>query len=126
MDRSLYSHSATIFPVSDVTASANWYQKYLGFELTFTWEEPATYAVLKANESISIHLSKSEQPIQPSAQTALLIFVHDVDRIYQTIMGHQLTIETPLGIRDYGMKDFDLRDPDGYLLSFGQGNSQTE
>ena len=76
MDRSLYSYSATIFPVSDVAASANWYQKYLGFEVTFTWEEPATYAVLKAGESISIHLTKSEQPIQPSAQTALMIFVH--------------------------------------------------
>lgn len=123
MDRSLYSHSATVFPVTDVAASARWYQTHLGFELTFAWEEPATYAVLKANESISIHLTKAERAIDPSSQTALMIFVHDVDQVYQTIVDHQLTIETPLGVRDYGMKDFDLRDPDGYLLSFGQGVS---
>ena len=43
--KELISHSATIFPVENPLASAEYYRDKLGFEITFQWDDPPTYIV---------------------------------------------------------------------------------
>ena len=121
MTQDNFSHFASILPVADVAASLAYYRDQLGFTVEFTWNDPVDYAVLRRG-GVSIHLSRRIDAGRPSPKHAVLYaFVHDADQLYQEYRSKDVAIETPLGTRDYGMKDFDVRDPEGYLLTFGQG-----
>ena len=116
-----FSHAATILPVVDVQRSVIFYTEKLGFDLTFSWEEPMTYAVLKRG-GVSIHLTERGDHNTPSAQHCILyIFVYDIERIYEHCLQEEVEIKNSLGERDYAMKDFDIVDPDGYIITFGKG-----
>ena len=113
-----YSHSATILPVTDVKQTAEYYEQVLGFTIEFLWEDPPSYAVLKANENISIHLSRHDT-IAPGRKAALYIFVSEIDEFYETLKRRGARITAEIGDRDYQMRDFDIEDPNGYQITFG-------
>ena len=119
-DKELFSHSATILRISDMDRSMSFYIDRLGFNPTFTWKEPVEYAVLKRGD-ISIHLSLSDGPFVVPDGVLLYIFVYDIESVYKECLDKQVPITSPLETRDYMMRDFDIKDPDGYLICFGQG-----
>lgn len=118
--KELFSHASPIFPVPNVTEAMNWYKEKLGFTIDFTWEEPATYAVISRGE-VKVHLSQKDDDYQPSkTQTALYIFVHDVDAAYEEFQSRGVKSSAPQSY-EYGMRDFDLADLNGFRLTFGKG-----
>ncbi|MEM9936939.1 MAG: VOC family protein [Bacteroidota bacterium] len=118
--KELFSHAATVISVKEVETSLSFYRDKLGFEITFTWEEPVSYAILKRGE-VSIHLTSSLTPPVQGDHTALYVFVYDVEALYKDYLAREVPIDTHLDTRDYGMMDFDILDPDGYRICFGQG-----
>ena len=101
--------------------SIAFYRDKLGFDLTFSWGEPVTYAVLNREEAVGIHLVKRTEGTHSHlpSQTALFVFVYDVDALYEEYSAMQVSFLTKPQDREYGMRDFDLKDPDGYILTFG-------
>jgi catechol 2,3-dioxygenase-like lactoylglutathione lyase family enzyme len=119
--KKLISHSATILPCANLEESISFYREKLGFRLTFTWEDPVSYAVLKLGDSISIHLvSKDPNHITCTLHTSVCIFSHDIDALYLEYKNRDVPISNPLALQEYGMKEFDITDPDGHILAFGQ------
>ncbi len=117
--KELFSHFASILPVSDITSSINFYQEKLGFKVTFTWNNPVDYAVLKRGENVSIHFTKRHhQTIPTPTNTSLYIFVKDADAVFAEYKSKGVAFQTPISNRDYGMRDFDIKDPDGHILTF--------
>ena len=116
------SHAAAVLPVVNITESLAFYTQKLGFECSFSYGEPISYAVLKAG-SVSIHLTVKEDLSVPSnTHTRMYIFVHNIQQIYeQFIKAGVATLNSPTR-HEYGMTDFDLKDPDGYILSFGSAH----
>ena len=116
-----FSHQATILPVVDMKRSVNFYTNSLQFELAFSWGEPLSYVILKQG-GVSIHLTRGNGVYKPSGDhCSLYIFVYDIDKIYNHCVKNNVNIINPLGLRDYNMKDFDIKDPDGHIISFGMG-----
>lgn len=116
-----FSHAATIFPVQDMEKSVQFYTRQLDFDLTFSWGDPVNYAVLKRG-GVSIHLTSRLDDGKPSKDhCALYIFVSDVQQIFQDCTKHNVTIINNPKLRDYNMTDFDIKDPDGYIITFGNG-----
>ena len=115
-----FSHAATVLPASNLERSLAFYTDKLGFKNTFTWGEPVTYAVLK-NEDISIHLSLGPAVNAAADHCTLYIFVYDVAAVHQHCVQAGIPILTPPGERAYAMNDFDITDPDGYIITFGKG-----
>ena len=76
----LFSHSSPVFPVKDVIETANYYKKYLGFDITFTYGDPPYYSVV-IREDIGIHFYKVDSSISIQSNQ-LVIFVYDVDALY--------------------------------------------
>lgn len=121
MDQELFSHASTVWPVKDMEASLSFYRDQLGFEVTFTWEDPITYAVIKRG-NIGINLTiRDDMPANYAPLAALYVYVHDVDALWQEFTSNGAKVTNPIGDRDYGMRDFDLEDPNGYRIVIGKG-----
>ena len=119
------SHAATVFPVERVRETLDYYRDVLGFEITFEWEEPVTYGVLKREDAVSIHIVEKRDRFSPSKEhTAVYIFCNDVDAVYEEMKESGANITTEIGDRDYGMRDFDVTDLNGFQLSFSMAIHQ--
>ena len=120
MMKKLLSHASPIFPVDNPLSTAEYYRDILGFSIAFQWDEPPTYLVVNRDDVVSIHFSKKEDNFVPSkAHVALSIFVHDIDQLYKEYQKSGANITNPIGDRPWGMRDFDVTDPNGFILSFG-------
>ncbi len=122
-DEKLFSHSSPVWPVKNMQRSLDYYVNELGFEVLFKWEDPPTYATIKRDD-IGIHLTTLddlEDDYRP--RTALFIFVYDVDAVWAEYQEKEVKIVAEIGDREYGMRDFDIEDPDGYRLVFGKSLS---
>lgn len=116
------SHISSILPVRDIQGSLDFYQK-IGFKIEFLWQDPPSYAVLSAGEA-SLHLSLlAPEHRDRKVRSVLYIFVHDVDQMYQRCKDAGLDFAVEIDDRDYGMRDFEINDPDGHLLTFGKSTT---
>ncbi|MEX0288711.1 MAG: bleomycin resistance protein [Flavobacteriaceae bacterium] len=118
-ENDLLSHAATVLPVINMTESLEFYTKQLGFTIHFTWMEPIDYAVLKRG-GVSLHLVQGSQG-SIANPVCVYSFVWDIDALFREFEGRQINTMSALGQEDYGMKEFEVSDPDGHRLIFGQG-----
>ena len=110
--------AATVFTVRNVAASIDYYRLTLGFAVTFEWGEPITYACLCRDE-VNLHLMSAAQTERAPGQGGLCVFVNDVDVLYAELAERGATILKPPQDYPYGMRDFDVLDPDGNHITFG-------
>jgi len=116
-----FSHSASVFKVTNIGESIDFYTKLLPFNLTFSWGNPTEYAVLKKG-GVSIHLTaQPENLIKEIKPSHIYIFVYDIDSIFNQCKNNGIKIISQLDNRDYKMKDFDIIDLDGNIITFGNG-----
>ena len=106
-----------IFSVSDLSKSIEFYTDTLGFQLDFIYGEPQFYAGL-FKDSIELHLV-SKNLRQPAGSGNLSILSDEVDDLHQKLIEAKVQIIVPPDDRDYGLRDFSCRDPDGNIIVFG-------
>ncbi|MEM7572617.1 MAG: VOC family protein [Bacteroidota bacterium] len=115
-----FSHAATILPVRNMDTALHFYCSKLGFDLSFGWNSPIDYAVLK-RDGVSIHLSLRQEKTRAFQQhTNIYIFVYEVHQLHQEFERNGVTTLSEPQLHEYGMLDFELSDPDGHILSFGR------
>lgn len=113
------SHFAPVFTVNDINTTIAWYKEKLGFETQFTWEDLVTYAIVRRDE-ITLHFALHEDlELSLKPHTSLYIFSHDVDELFNEYKEKGVT-KGKIFIADYGMRDFDITDLNGYRMTFGQ------
>lgn len=102
--------------VPDLMAAVEFYTTRLGFVLGFTWGDPPTFAGVNLGE-VQVFLSQGT----PSPEGADVFFVvGDVDALYAFHRAAGVEVVQEIGDRDYGMRDYMVRDLNGYRLAFGQ------
>ncbi|QOZ54477.1 VOC family protein [Bradyrhizobium sp. CCBAU 53338] len=112
--------AATVFVVSDIDASLAYYRDVLGFQVTFEYGAPLSYACLCRDE-VALHLLAAMATKRLPGHGGLCIFVRDVDRLYDEVSARGARLINQPGDRDYGMRDFDAVDADGNQVTFGMG-----
>jgi catechol 2,3-dioxygenase-like lactoylglutathione lyase family enzyme len=110
--------SATIFTVRDVAASIAHYRDILGFDVTFEYGKPTFYACLCRDE-VALHLIDASRTERLPGNGAICIFVNDVDKLYNDLRERKARVVKEPQTYPYGMRDFDVLDPDGNQLVFG-------
>jgi predicted enzyme related to lactoylglutathione lyase len=110
--------AATVFTVRDLGASVAHYRDVLGFAITFQYGEPPYYACLCRDE-VSLHLRAARAPNWVSGNGAVCVFVSDVDALHAELAARGARVVKPPQDYPYGMRDFDITDPDGNQLTFG-------
>ncbi|MHC4042156.1 bleomycin resistance protein [Bradyrhizobium sp. 23AC] len=119
-EQPMMAGSATVFVVSDIAASLAYYRDVLGFEVTFEYGAPISYACL-CRDVVALHLLAAARTKRLPGQGGLCIFVRDVDQLYAELSGRGARPINQPENRDYGMRDFDIVDADGNQLTFGMG-----
>jgi uncharacterized glyoxalase superfamily protein PhnB len=117
--------SAAYFPVPDVAAIGAYYRDVLGFACEYAAGEPPQFAIhSRGGAAIMFRRVEEAGCICPNEKQGgtwdVFSWVEDVDSLYRelTLMGAEVVYE-PV-VQPYGMKEFAVRDPNGYVLGFGQ------
>jgi catechol 2,3-dioxygenase-like lactoylglutathione lyase family enzyme len=106
----------TGLPVSDVPAAAEFYTKKLGFKLAFTWGDPPSMAGVNLG-NVQIFL---EQGTPNPAGCSVYFVVSNADDLYEFQRNNGVEVVQEPGDREYGLRDYRVRDLHGYVLGFGQ------
>jgi catechol 2,3-dioxygenase-like lactoylglutathione lyase family enzyme len=114
--------AATVFVVTDIAKSTEYYRDVLGFTVTFEYGTPTFYACLCRDE-VALHLLSASQTSRLVGNGGNCVFVRDVGAVYAELAARGARIVKPPQNYDYGMRDFDLIDLDGNQLTFGMGSA---
>ena len=110
--------AATVFTVRDVERSLAFFRDVIGFDITFRWGDPTFYACL-CRDDVALHLIADKQAKRPAGNGAICIFVRDVDAVHAELAARGAQLPQAPQDYDYGMRDFNMVDPDGNQISFG-------
>jgi uncharacterized glyoxalase superfamily protein PhnB len=109
--------------VNDLPKTIDFYTNVLGFSVEATWPDTGdmNWAELKAGDVIIMFMSRSSAFDQhtPVMTGQLYFYPQDVDALWQTLR-NKTDIAWPIDTMPYGMREFAIRDCNGYLLTFGQ------
>ena len=114
---------APIVAVRDTKASIPFYTEVLGFELRMEGER---YALLARDEAGVMLLGGADEENQRATamHVSAYIWVADLDGLWAELAPRlealpEGRVRAPF-TQPYGMREFHLKDPDGFLLFFGQ------
>jgi uncharacterized glyoxalase superfamily protein PhnB len=118
---------APYFIVPDVVAAAEFYRDKLGFHFDRYWGEPPGFVMMKC-DGIVVMLKKVEgvdqsfpnHAVHPNACWDAYVWVPDAQKLYEEFKSNGVTIAREIEETEYGCRDFDVRDLNGYVLCFGQ------
>lgn len=110
-----------VLQVADVKGSETYYCDKLGFRTLGTWGDGPDFAIVQ-NGRVTIALDRSEQagPLPTNQYWAAYIYVDNVDALHEQLRDNGADIVRAPENQPYGCRDFDIRDPDGHVLAFGQ------
>src|SRR4029450_7185003 len=121
-DHPMMVGAATVFVVSDIAKSVEYYRDVLGFKVTFQYGKPTFYACLCRDE-VALHLLASRETKRLPGNGGVCVFVRVVDSLHAELAARGANVVKPPQNYDYGMRDFDVVDLDGNQLTFGMGHS---
>ena len=126
----IFKFAATALLVSDVGETANWYRDVLGFRIvTFPDKAPFEWASL-ARDNVEIMLQRSEgygkldlDLLRPGGAWNVYFYIDDVHGLFEEINDKVKVRRAPCE-QPYQMIEFEIADPNGYVLVFGQSLSR--
>lgn len=118
---------AVCFPVADIGATIRWYEEKLGFTgYPFPDCEPYVFGIMR-RDNVEIFLQRIDgyQKLEVYNMRAggvwdAYIRTEGVKDLYESVRGNEATIVQPLRRQPYGPWEFEVKDPNGYVLVFSQ------
>lgn len=101
--------------VSNMATATAFYQQVLGFSVAYSNE---AYAVVE-RDGVALHLSLDGAG-DKAGRGFCYLMVQGVDLLYQSCCTNGALIARPLEDSPYGMRDFNLSDPDSNTLLIGE------
>jgi uncharacterized glyoxalase superfamily protein PhnB len=101
--------------VRDIPAAVEFYTKKLGFFVAFTWGDPPTMAGVNLGQ-VQMFL---EQGTPCPTGCSVYFVIGDADELYQFHRVNGVEVVQPPDDRPWGLRDYTVRDLNGYMLTFG-------
>jgi catechol 2,3-dioxygenase-like lactoylglutathione lyase family enzyme len=127
--RSEISSVSPFFIVQDATAAFSFYRDRLGFEVTF--QEPADdpfFGIVRRDGAMIILKAVGVDPLpnykrEPAARWDAYLSVPDPDALAAEFASRNVAFSEPLRDTHDGLRGFEIKDSDGYVLFFGRPRS---
>lgn len=105
----------TTLRVADIPAAIEYYTTRLGFSHAFTWGAPPAVAGVNLDR-VQIFLESGA----PEPRGCSVYFVVDnADELYEFHRSNGVDVVESPGDRPWELRDYSVRDTDGYVLTFG-------
>ena len=115
------------FIVSDVPAALAFYRDRLGFEITFMGPEPNDifFGMVRRGAAAMMFKDVGVEPLpnckrEGGARWDAFIDVPDPDALAAEFTSRNVEFSQPLKNDDDGLRGFEIKDADGYVLFFGR------
>jgi uncharacterized glyoxalase superfamily protein PhnB len=103
-------------PVRDLQETISYYKQELGFTDEWFWGDPPMDAGCH-RDGLSLLFNQNESLAARIVGFELVMFVDDVDGIYEEFTNRPaIKIASPLRDEPWGIREFTIQDPNGYLL----------
>lgn len=118
--------SAPYFPVADLERAATHYETVLGFTRDYTGGNPPQFVILSRDGfALMLRLVADGSRIVPNERQGgtwdVFYWVNDVQALYDEFAAKAAdVVYGPVIQTEYHMKEFAVRDAEGYVLGFGQ------
>jgi predicted enzyme related to lactoylglutathione lyase len=120
-------HIAPVLIVDNVQSTADFYRDKLGFEYERIWGEPPCFCMVKRSGVILMlkepPLKGNMRPnhsIDPNEETwDAYLWIDDADALYEEYKLKGVNITREICDQEYGCRDFEIEDCNGYRLCFG-------
>ncbi|NTJ42521.1 VOC family protein [Agrobacterium larrymoorei] len=113
-----FGRVAPMIPVKNIQIAHDFYVGVLGFRKTFENGNPVGFIILKRDDA-ELHLT-----LQPAHEAASFNVAHmlvsNIDELHDLCSKHGLRIIKSLQNKDYGLRAFVFKDPDGNRIDVGQ------
>jgi catechol 2,3-dioxygenase-like lactoylglutathione lyase family enzyme len=123
------SSIAPFFIVQDLAAALSFYRDRLGFDITFKGpaDDPFFGIVSRGGAMIMLKVVGVD-PLpnykrEPGARWDAYVNVPDPDALAAELSSRNIEFSQPLKDDDDGLRGFELKDADGYVLFFGRPRS---
>lgn len=120
--RSLY-RIEPVLAVADVATTASYYRDMLDFDVDFLYGDPPEHGGVSCcewtPEGGRIQLSKEDVDMTHKEMALYLFVGPDLDERYARYKERGVTIHRELDTFPWGMREFAIRDCNGYILRFG-------
>jgi uncharacterized glyoxalase superfamily protein PhnB len=121
-DRMIYNLQPML-QARDLAETHRFYTEVLGFRQDGRWPEdgePRWYGLTSGNARIML-VAMQDAAAEPQFTGTLYLYPDDIDAAW-TRLRDAAPVEQPLMTTEYGMREFIVRDPNGYRLSFGMSS----
>ena len=126
--RSTLEEIAPFFIVENLAASVDFYNQKLGFETDILVPEEDPFFGIVSRDDVRILLKHITDDIHPVpnhtrhewARWDAFILTSDPDALFAEFQSRGLAFHEPLADTDDGLRAFELKDHDGYILCFGK------
>ena len=109
-----------VLQVRDVRASETFYQSF-GFLSHGIWDHGgvAQFCILQWAQ-VTMALQRADEAVQPIRNWVAYLYCDDVSALHARASNAGAKVGEIRRDTPYGCDDFDLTDPDGHVLAFGQ------
>ncbi len=114
-----------VLPVNNLKETLDFYSEKLGFRVDWTWGDPLDHAGISIGNENDEHnhahlqLSQVDGEIKPFGWLYFHVY-ENIDHLYKTYKANGVEFVSDLQDMPWGMREFNIRDINGYLLRFGQ------
>jgi catechol 2,3-dioxygenase-like lactoylglutathione lyase family enzyme len=123
------SSVSPFFIVQDVAAALSFYRDQLGFDITY--QEPADdrfFGIVSRGGAMIMLKSVGVDPLpnytrEPAARWDAYLYIPDPDALAAEFASRNVEFSEPLKDTHDGLRGFELKDADGYVLFFGRPRS---
>jgi len=133
MTKPTISGIAPFFIVRNVPAALSFYRDRLGFDVTFEGPSPddVFFGIVERGGAMIMLKAIGVEPVpnytrdvkQGSARWDAYLHVPDPDALAAEFLSRAVELSRPLADDDDGLRGFELKDGDGYVLFFGRPRS---
>jgi uncharacterized glyoxalase superfamily protein PhnB len=117
-----------VFLVGDIASTMEWYRSKLGFDAeAIPNRPPHDFCILRKNavtiflQQLTGYRHRDHYHEREGGVWSAYLETHDVQALYESLRGTPgVKVIQPLRHQPYGQWEFEVRDPDGYVLVFAE------
>jgi catechol 2,3-dioxygenase-like lactoylglutathione lyase family enzyme len=121
-------HISPFFIVSDVPRAIRFYEEKLGFETRFLAPEKEPFFAIVGRDTVQVYLKNPSGDLTPQPNNTrhpwapwdAFVFLADPDALAAELAGRGVKFHKEIQDTDDGLRGFEIRDTDGYVLFFGR------